>query len=1055
MPEINPFEKNPNYTSSYPTGKNFGHPLLNLAALGLIGPQNLLPELSKGQDIFGALLERTRSADFFNLNRSSFLNSMPMAGLGLSNNPFMGMLAGLASSPDSMAGKMMSFAAGGNPMAASSQLYGGLTGGTTMSAFNRIGTISTGETQAMMQNLAKSFYTQQSYEGQGGIKEDLNRKARNVLGSYADRVNRGELGVNVFEEMGIKGINTEYPGGQITKESRERLANLSVAAGSGTEEERNIRENLVSKRISAGKTREDISDISAILDKEGKDLSKEASDAIVDRLKNKFKLVDSEIDKFRNTQGDLDRNKISSVLQTKASEANDLETRLTDIENIYNQSAQYQKTGKRVTGFNFENSRGFKLEDFTGGFVRAADLRMLGESQNISPSEAMRRFSQNAGGAMSAARSLFGNLSGGELIQKISDITGAEGVDLTSQEGSSKIEKRLRKITAAARVSGVSGRELMAHIDAAREMVSQNPQLQYSNTAAIADITADAFTSAADIGRGMSSAEYRSAGGARGLATTQIKQAAAFGESPLGSAMSALLYAAKGNKKAEDLIKSQIASGKFTARGLESGGLKDIADAMGKSVAETTALSQNTLMAQYGLKDYDIAKTVYGKEGQKAGAQATLDYFEDYAGGSREDLMKKYKQYKAQGKSFSDFEKDFLLPHLTTTESQNMYASQKSNLQSYFINESRTPEEAARAAQETERQAKIDEELSKKFDAARAEPATQALHAIMQGNKVEGYDMDAAIAAATGMISTKSQNHPELKEALDKAASSVKGAMGSLSGLKNEYDLTGAQGTDVVEGLNALIDLNRSDLRNQGYTDEAEKVQNLTAEELSSLSKNIKHLGVSSAEEARSRMAELEADEKSGKLSEGQAEQLATLRSANSLGLLRSERGFRTAQRGGAKAVFAGAFEAEQEAATQEVFSEQKKGVYSSLEEDLARRAKEGGVLGADAAKMLEEYKNAGGAQTLLSDLAKGGETAEALNKKYGKSGILAVTNEYQDKLNMLEKQQAEAMPKSPAGEDGQAKLIGALNNLTETLISGGKIGEALSNFASALLTAK
>ena len=137
---------------------------------------NYMPQPLNGQSMYDSLIQRERSRQFAQLQASSFGNNALFKNLGIEGSPIMSMLGMMAASPDSMTGKLLNNVLGGNPMAASMQLYAGLAGSTQMGAFGRLDSISAGETESVMQSLANNFYKRQEYEGSGGIREGLRKE---------------------------------------------------------------------------------------------------------------------------------------------------------------------------------------------------------------------------------------------------------------------------------------------------------------------------------------------------------------------------------------------------------------------------------------------------------------------------------------------------------------------------------------------------------------------------------------------------------------------------------------------------------------------------------------------------------------------------------------------------------------------------------------------------------------------------------------------------------------------------------------------------------------
>ena len=127
----------------------------------------------------------------------------------------------------------------------------------------------------------------------------------------------------------------------------------------------------------------------------------------------------------------------------------------------------------RLRGINYEKSAGFRLEDITGGFTRAAQLSLLGNRST--PQKAFDEFldgkNPNAIYAMDAARSLFGtDKSGAELMTLQNRLFGTASVDLLNKESAGHAEKTMRSIKARARLDGISESSVLQLIDLSREV---------------------------------------------------------------------------------------------------------------------------------------------------------------------------------------------------------------------------------------------------------------------------------------------------------------------------------------------------------------------------------------------------------------------------------------------------------------------------------------------------------------------------------------------------------------------------------------------------------
>jgi hypothetical protein len=199
-PDVAPFDSNPLYSEYSPLGRNYGHPGVNTVMRMMFG-QNYMPSPTGGQSMYDAMLQRNRSTEFMNLQRSGLVNNTFANRVGLGGNPILAMM-GSSASPDSMLSRAISPFVGGNPMAAQMQLSSGLAGGGVMGNFGRMSPISSGESEDMMQSLEKRFYRTQAYEGIGGVREDINAQGKEAIRGIAKTSNRKEI----FKNLGLGGL---------------------------------------------------------------------------------------------------------------------------------------------------------------------------------------------------------------------------------------------------------------------------------------------------------------------------------------------------------------------------------------------------------------------------------------------------------------------------------------------------------------------------------------------------------------------------------------------------------------------------------------------------------------------------------------------------------------------------------------------------------------------------------------------------------------------------------------------------------------------------------
>jgi hypothetical protein len=361
------------------------------------------------------------------LQRSGFVNNQIFKALGVSESSTLGAVGRFMGSPDGLLAKGMSPLVGGNPMAAQMQLYAGLSGADVMGNFGRISSIGADEVESTMQALATNFYKGQAYEtgpdGEPGARDYIREKTRSFI---EQRIQEGPTGREYLKDLGID-LEVDSDG-KLTEKGMEQLNQIDITSPEGGEESQlaqNIKDRVRRKRQVS--TTLDV-DVEKLIDESDETLRKEYNQHLEDQLKKYNVATEDELKKLRNKNtGELDTGKVRELLSRTAE--------LDPIEKLAMEGEAYREGKTRFTGFNFEKSRGFKLEDFTSAFNKAAELRLLGDNKGESPAAVMAQFSENAGGVLDAARSLFGKeLSGSELVDRISEFVGTSAYDLTAQQ---------------------------------------------------------------------------------------------------------------------------------------------------------------------------------------------------------------------------------------------------------------------------------------------------------------------------------------------------------------------------------------------------------------------------------------------------------------------------------------------------------------------------------------------------------------------------------------------------------------------------------------------
>jgi hypothetical protein len=1074
------FDQDPSNAMFSPSMRNYGNPMINLMAQMMTG-YNYMPERQNGQSMYEALLHRERSKQFMGLQRSAFANNPIFQNLGIEGSSTLGMLGGMMASPDSLTGRAMGTALGGNPMAASMQLYAGMAGANTMGAFGQTSAITMGETEATMQSLAENFYKTKKYEGPGGNREVLRKENQEF---FEKQLARGKEGVDYLNQLGYQGMELD-PEGKPTEATKKRIKDIDITAG--PTESKETRQQVA---------QEVNKDITALLKESDQDIKKSLDERLEKQLIARRIATKKQLDAARDDKGVLDPGKLSNLIsnytekgtesedatrirnqiaaktlaagdvasgieeikrsgkdKTALAEANSkmekiltsnnlvkpdelksykdkegnfdlakvqkisegLNTRTAD-ESAYMRSAFQQQQGKTFTNYNFEKSRGFKLEDFTSAYYKAADVRALGDSKNISAAEGMRRFSSNAGGAMDAARSVFGNKSGAELISSMSDLAGSSEMDLTTQEGSGKMEDLLRKVKATQKVAGVSIQTMLAVINSAKELAANNPQLQYMNGTATTETAMRAVSTAADMGRVMGGKEYRQAGGSQAIAGDIIKEEQAFAQSGLGGAATALLAATKGTD-AYDTVKEMIQSGNFTGRDLDRGGMEQIAKKMGVSIGEVAYIMQNKQLQQEGLQDEETAKIV--TEGTQKNASKSFFQAIQSAGLNKDELMQKYKESQEKGESYEQFKSREITAKLGTEEQQQVLRTYSKAIQKEFQDSLRSPEEKKRYDELVERQASEDKRMSKELAGLNAPPIQQALGALMTGKEL---GLDAGAEAMAGIFATKDTYSSKTKKIVDDAKQAGAKMLG----------MAGKQGEEVLKKEGFVDELNKvrqgsaAQARERGDTAAAELLEKqVSAEDLTSSIDTLKKSGLGSASDAAGRLADLRAQKEQGKIKGGSSEErvLKALETAETtMGGIKDDAAFKQYISGGLRGSGAAVIQSQVTAGVEDVLQQSKKQDITHMGERLEKLAGSS-ALGARGSRDQQEIKEAMQHYTKDGKVDYAAMMEDAMNpsKKKKAGEVSNFFGEKQEKRDEQTKQMSDAIAAEKEAQKDQA----------------------------------
>ena len=1266
------FDPYEGYSEFSHMGRNYGNPIINML-MGVALGNNYMPFSPSGQSYYDSFMQRENTRNMMGLQNQSFGNNMLFRSMGVSPNGVTGFLGAYAASPDSMLGKIMNPMLGGNPMAASMQLYAGLSGANTMGNFGRQSRISPGETMEIMSTLSDKLYTRQEYEGEGGAKTEGNQKIRDILINNGD----GEAGKRYLEDLGygnlerdekgnltekaksvIRGLDffedskksspeqrgkhaaemsstiddfNQLTGGgtntdtnrttgkklsEIDKEVADRLKarlehqlqehkaatkeEIDKAFASGdtsqiaalvaryntsgevdtsrvsaekraelatqmttdleeysklpsnstgtveqqekskqlqakltkqlvdnkaaTKEEidkafssenpeaiaalvkrystsgeintpkdnfgeeygRNIRNRITARQVIAGDMQGDLTSISKAESKQEelakkhekakKDVDLGVADAdkvlanieaaqkaeaakvssgeasIRKRLEDKKEglgMSAEEIKKYEDaTTGKLDRKKIREFAKTLPD--------LTPDEQVYMNTLKAKEEGGRYTGFNFANSRGFKLEDFTSAFVRGADLRMFGDQQNMPPAVAMGKFVEHGGGALSAARSLVGNRSGDELMAFINDFAGRSKVDLSSQSGNDEIEDLLRKTKATARVAGVSIKTMLEVIKATKDLASSNPQLQYMSSTANTEMALKAMGTAAVVAGQMRSEDVRAAGGTKGIATREITEKQAYAQSPLGSAKAAWLYNAKSMgadtyKKVAGIL-DRVKSG----RDLDHFGYRELSEAMGINGAQLSTIGNNELMQRYGLQQKDIADKIYGM----ADTDVVKSFYqgaENYSGLNQKQIEGLFKKHVESGGNESTFTP--VMIRYLSREGRDLYEAQKGTINRSLINSLRGEDGQKRFNAVVAQQQQLEKELDKEFAGKNAPVPTQILDAIMKGRDLGGSKMADTMAS---IFATKDKDSAQVKAIMKNAED----AGVNLS----KMSVVATSDKDMLERgmkdeVNKITNARRTQMGAVGDTAGAEKLKNVSNEDLQSLS-SLKGIKEASPAKLKAMLKDLREQKAAGKSIGAQNEKvLQGLETLEKTGTIDSANAIRMVQQGDLKGFAAATIQATAEYDIERYKSRKKDVITQGMGKVLTENSEL--AIGGEikTAMSQQEYQLEGGKidwTKMLDDYGhrkKGGKSyfdrmTDEEYKKVAGSALGSQLSQTQDLINQTDSlSSAENVLPDAMGDATKAITDNTeeVKKLNEAINKGGAIADALSGVVSAL----
>lgn len=1043
--DVASFDSSDNLFSAYsPLGRNFGHPGVNTVMRLMFG-QNYMPASDNGQSMHDAVLQRNRSTEFMNLQRSGLMNNGMASRVGLgSQHPLLGMLGSMAS-PDSALARTMSPFMGGNPMASQMQLYAGLAGSGVMGNFGRMEPISAGETENVMQKLEEQFYTRQKYAGPKGVREEINAKGKEAFRAIAATPNANEI----YENLGFKGVKADKEG-KLNAKGEEILKGLDIADENDPVGKRMDAQNTVKQGTASMLSAE----LDKVLNNEDEKTDKALREGFLKKVQSTLKLSREEYQKYITKDSAGRNNAYGSLGDLDATAAKAEIAKLTatsPLSALRAEARAAEKEGYVVKGFDFAKSRGFKLEDFTSGFVKAADLRMLGNRKGQGIAASMDDFAGASGGALSAARAVFGDKSGAELVSKISNIAGADA-DLGSAQGADKVEDLLRKVNATARVAGISIKTMLSIIDAGKQLASNHPALQSTSSAAITELSMRAVGTASSLGATMSASDYRKAGGGQGIASQEIKTALEFAAGPVGATIATAYYGAtKEEKKQLDELLDK--SGPVTGNSLDRDLRSKMAKIRGMTTADLSRLSMDNpeLLAE-AMKDTDTADTVY--KAAKPALTAAMTEHLSRVGLSSNAMLETYK--KADG-DFSRVDAQ-VRKYLVTPQDKRVWQHSKIGIQESLDARMRSkPEKAAyeEFVKYRDQSAKDEKEMDKKYASRYSPLVTQVFDALSSGTASKDLPSALMHVFATSNKNTEAGN--TALEAAQKAGEHM-ATIVSTKGMSDE-DMIKKRGLTV--SLNNFIQARKDAGVASGDTAATAGLKKLSKEELTTATEMGGSMDVKDSESAKKELTDLQALSKTPEwndpMYEGTKKRLATLQAWEKTGIIDSTKAITTAQKGGVKAFTSATVFAAADANYKKYAEEEKTAALKSASTDFDNLQGVGGRNASDAQQLKNYYSDNSGKvdyAKMVKDFNKGegsfdkeqwgdywsngkaseilGGTQEKIVKATNRANTLSATSpdlQARTDLGAIMEKLVGALGEKGSIGGGIAKLVTALNS--------------------------
>ena len=530
---------------------------------------------------------------------------------------------------------------------------------------------------------------------------------------------------------------------------------------------------------------------------------------------------------------------------------------------------------------------------------------------------------------------------------------------------------------------------------------------------------------------------------------------------------------AKAGEGTEEYAKLQeyFKSGGLTATALGNGGIQKIADILHTTTGDVNQIGSNKLLQRDAMKQEGVVNTL-----NEIHTQTAVKSFWDYGKGRGLDEQREkagFKEYMKNNPKGSV--EEYFNMHIKErlgTVGQSIYDSQQQTIKMDFLDSLRSEPEKARykAALSEDKARSI--ELSQKYAGANAPVLTQAISAL-----AEGKDFKGTAQALSGIFAiskpTNKDVTPAQQAAMNNAAAAGEDLGKILSTTKGRSEAFKAGALEDINKLNAgikaaaLLDAEKAggDATAEGKIKKqtAEKLGDVTKEELDDLAKYGPNLGYNSAKEAEGAFNDLTEKQRAGTISATERTQLKQLQTISKITGFRSDKAVALAQRGDLGNVGASMIQGQKDAIAEDQIRESKKQRTEALTKTLDTLGAEQSTGNAtEIAAAREYFKDKGGDEAMLAqwkDQSVGGKDNYFANKKdaAGKAKDWGGLGQaLGGTAAAIERDTAAARigagDKPPTAEEKSKKeLIDALGKLTTALNSGQAVG-AISNLADALL---